>query len=422
MGKYVNLPDLIPFEISTTFSYAPAFWLYTDPGSLDYNQGMPKTIENTELVWVDQPQKLKDAAEELAAEDIIAVDTESNSLYAYQEQVCLLQFSTRKKDILVDSLAIKDLSVLGPIFSSDRILKVFHAAEYDLICLFRDYGFKFNYLFDTMIAARTLGYHAIGLASLLEKFFGIRMNKKYQRANWGQRPLKPDMLQYARLDSHYLIPLQGHLRQELLDSGRWELALEDFRRLTQNIEDTTETTEDDFWKLRGARDLSPEKAAVLKSLYDYRESQAESFDRPPFKVISHQALMEIAQTCPHHREELDLLPSLSRRLAQRHGKGLMRAVQAGRQAGPEYPPQNHRPPDDVLARIDALRDWRKLTGRDLGVPSDVVLPRDVLNRIAWAAPENMQALSAQMRDVPYRFERFGHQILVEVTKNGGMAL
>jgi ribonuclease D len=376
---------------------------------------MPKTIENTELVWVDQPQKLTDVVEELAAEDIIAVDTESNSLYAYQEQVCLLQFSTPKKDILVDSLAIQDLSALGPIFSSDRILKVFHAAEYDLICLFRDYGFKFNYLFDTMIAARTLGYNAIGLASLLEKFFDIRMNKKYQRANWGQRPLKSDMLHYARLDSHYLIPLQRHLRQELLDSGRWELALEDFWRLTQNIEDTTESTEDDFWKIRGARDLSPEQAGVLKSLYHFRESQAEDLDRPPFKVISHQALLEIAQTSPRYREELDLLPSLSRRLARRYGKGLMRAVQAGKQAGPEYPPQNHRPSDAVLGRIDALREWRKLTGRDLGVPSDVVLPRDVLNRIAWAAPEDMASLSAQMKDVPYRFERFGPQILAQVT-------
>jgi len=169
-----------------------------------YNQDMLASLKNTELVWIDQPQKLRDVIHELSAQDILAVDTESNSLYAYQEQVCLIQFSTREKDYLIDSLVMPDLSELAPIFQSNEILKVFHAAEYDLICLFRDYGFRFNYLFDTMIAARTLGYQKIGLGSLLEKFFVIQMNKKYQRANWGKRPLKPDMLEYARLDSHYL--------------------------------------------------------------------------------------------------------------------------------------------------------------------------------------------------------------------------
>lgn len=396
--------NIVPIPIHL-FTFSPNRY------RMRYNQNMLDTLEKTELVWVDQPQKLRDIVPELASQEILAVDTESNSLYAYQEQVCLIQFSTREKDYLVDSLALPDLSSLAPIFSSDNILKVFHAAEYDLICLFRDYGFRFNFLFDTMIAARTLGYQKIGLGSLLEQHFGIRMEKKYQRANWGRRPIKMEMLKYARLDSHYLIPLQDRLRQELEDTGRWELALEDFRRLTQNIEDTTESSEKDFWKLHGARDLSPEKAAVLRSVYEFRESQAEAQDRPPFKVVSHSALVEIAESCPNTRKELTQLPSLSDRLVKRYGKGLMQAIREGKSAPPEFPPHYQRPKNSVLERIDALREWRKLTGRDLGVPSDVVLPRDVINRIAWADPHNMQALETQMQDVPYRFSRFGHEIL-----------
>ena len=196
---------------------------------------MLDSLIHTELVWIDQPQKLRDISKELSAQDILAVDTESNSLYAYQEQVCLIQFSTREKDFLVDTLALPDLSPLEPIFKSERIMKVFHAAEYDLICLHRDYGFKFNFLFDTMIAARTLGYQNIGLGSLLEKYFHIHVEKKYQRANWGRRPLKEDMLEYARLDSHYLIPLAEILQKELRECGRWELAREDFERSTQTL-------------------------------------------------------------------------------------------------------------------------------------------------------------------------------------------
>jgi ribonuclease D len=371
---------------------------------------MPNLLKNTELVWVDQPQKLRQVAQELVAQDILAVDTESNSLYAYQEQVCLIQFSTHDKDYLVDALALPNLSILGEIFSTSRILKVFHAAEYDLICLFRDYGFRFDYLFDTMIAARILGYQKIGLGSLLEKYFGIQMDKKYQRANWGKRPLKPDMLDYARLDSHYLIPLQEHLRAELVEADLWELALEDFRRLPQGIEDTTESSEDDFWKLHGARDLSPEKAAVLKSLYQFRESIAQAQNRPAFKVISHQALVEIAEACPQQYQDLFTLSALHESQAKRYGKGLLGAIREGKQAPPVHPPNHTRPQNAVLERMDALQEWRKHTGQNLGVPSDVILPRDVLTRIAWTAPQDMAALETQMQDVPYRFNRFGERI------------
>lgn len=383
-----------------------------------YNQGMLSSLKNTELVWVDQPQKLLAIAKELAAADILAVDTESNSLYVYQEQVCLIQFSTREKDILIDTLALADLSPLAPIFASEKILKVFHAAEYDLICLFRDYGFQFNFLFDTMIAARTLGYQKIGLGALLENHFDVQMNKKYQRANWGKRPLKPEMLEYARLDSHYLIPLQKLLRKKLEASGRWELALEDFRRLTQGIQDTTSSSEEDFWKLRGARDLSAEQAAILKALYQFREAQAEAQNRPPFKILSNQALVEIAQTCPHHKEELLFLPGLNERVADRYSKKILQAVQVGRAAPPERPPYHKRPENAILDRIDALREWRKVMGEALGVPSDVILPRDVLTRIAWAGPQDRDHLAEEMHDVPYRFQRFGEEILTAI-QNGG---
>jgi ribonuclease D len=368
-------------------------------------------LKRTELVWVDQPQKLRDISKMLSAQDILAVDTESNSLYAYQEQVCLIQFSTREKDLLVDTLALPDLSPLEPIFRSESIMKVFHAAEYDLICLHRDYGFKFNFLFDTMIAARTLGYQKIGLGSLLEKYFQIHVDKKYQRANWGRRPLKPEMLEYARLDSHYLIPMAEILQKELHERGRWELAREDFERLTQNIEDTTESSGDDFWKLHGARDLSPKQAAVLKSVYQYRESQAEKQDRPPFKVLSHQVLVNIAQQLPENLQSLADTSSLNQRLVRRYGKGLIQAIREGEKAPLEFRPRNGRPEEAVLNRINLLREWRKQAGQDMGVPSDVVLPKDVLNRIAWGNPQNKNELKKHMQDVPYRYERFGDEIL-----------
>ena len=163
--------------------------------------------------------ELKHLAHILANHNILAVDTESNSLFAYREQVCLIQFSTPEADYLVDPLTLSDLSPLGPIFADTRIQKVFHAAEYDLLCLKRDFGFNFNNLFDTMLAARILGRKEVGLGSILEEEFDLQVDKRHQRANWGQRPLPGYLLDYARQDTHFLIPVRDMLEGQLKEKA-----------------------------------------------------------------------------------------------------------------------------------------------------------------------------------------------------------
>src|SRR5574340_1821422 len=144
--------------------------------------------------WIDQPAKLGQLVKKLAGQSLAAIDTESNSLFAYREQVCLIQISTSDQDFLVDPIALPDLSPLESFFEDPAIEKIFHAAEYDIMCLKRDFNFEFNHIFDTMQAARILGYPNVGLADMLEVELGVTIEKKYQRANWGQRPLPQAML------------------------------------------------------------------------------------------------------------------------------------------------------------------------------------------------------------------------------------
>jgi len=168
---------------------------------------------------ITQPAALEKLARRLARHSILGVDTESNSLFAYREQVCLIQFSTSDEDALVDPLALDDLSPLADIFASPKIEKIFHAAEYDLICLKRDFGFSFANLFDTMVAARILGWEEIGLGSILKAEFDVQLDKRFQRANWGKRPLAAELINYASRDTHYLIPLRDRLWSDLQRQG-----------------------------------------------------------------------------------------------------------------------------------------------------------------------------------------------------------
>ena len=359
---------------------------------------------------VNRPAALDQLVDTLMRQPVIAVDTESNSLFAYQEQVCLIQFSTETRDYLVDPLAIDNLLPLGQVFANPAVEKIFHAAEYDLICLKRDFGFEFIHLFDTMLASRILGHPSLGLGTILAEQFGVHVDKQFQRANWAKRPLSPAMLQYARMDTHFLIPLRDLLEPQLVESGRIGLAEEDFRRLTRVAAGPHENGAS-CWRISGSQDLSPRQAAILMELCAFRDERARMLNQPPFRVLPNQTLLELAQIMPRKRSELGQVFGLSPKLIDRYGAGLLAAVERGIVGPPAYRPTNPRPSDLVLWRLETLRNWRKLTAREMGVESDVVLPRDILEIIAERGPRNLEELAGIMSGLPWRLEHFGQRIL-----------
>ncbi len=365
----------------------------------------------SEPVWIEQPASLARLAGDLLEEPVIGVDTESNSLFAYQEQVCLVQFSTDLDDYLVDPLALSDLSSLAPVFANPAIEKIFHAGEYDLICMKRDFGFEFYNLFDTMLAARILGWPGLGLGTMLEQEFGVQADKRLQRANWARRPLSPAMLDYARMDTHYLIALRDILKEKLIETGRLALAEEDFRRLTRVAAGTQNNGAGACWRISGSQDLTPRQAAVLMELCAFREERARAIDQPPFRVLPNQTLIELARLMPRKMGELNQVFGLSPKLIDRYGPGLLAAVERGIVGPPAYRPSSQRPSDDVLWRMEALRNWRKYTAREMGVESDVVMPREVLEAVAVKNPRNLDELGELMGDFPWRLDHFGRQIL-----------
>ncbi len=373
---------------------------------------MPKSTIGVQPNLIQDSLHLHEWVDRLLEQPLVAVDTESNSLYAYQERVCLIQFSTPEDDLLIDPLSLPDLRRLNEVFRNPQIRKVFHAAEYDLLCLQRDFGFEFQNLFDTMIAARILGRPQVGLGSLLEAEFGVNLDKRFQRANWGQRPLPPDLLLYAQEDTRYLIPLYQRLEKELVEKGLDALAREDFQRLLAiNGKVKERNGHNDCWHIQGVYDLPQEKIPILQELCEVRDQIARRLDRPLFKVISDQKLIEIALASPTDLDQLKRLGCLSKHQLERHGAALLAAVQRGLRRPPIYPPRNCRPSDAYLARLEALRQWRKTTAQQLGVPSDIVLPRDIMLRLTESPPTTLAELRQAMEDVPYRFEHFGKQIL-----------
>jgi ribonuclease D len=364
--------------------------------------------------WIATPATLRELVGELAAWEHIAVDTESNSLHAFREQVCLLQFSTAKTDYLVDPLALHDLSPLSSFFSNPKIEKIFHAVEYDLICLKRDFNMTICNIFDTMQAARILGYKQVGLDSILTNKLGIILTKKYQKADWGERPLSQEMLNYARLDTHHLLDLRDTLKTELQNRGRWEPAQEEFVRLAQG--NGNSRTELPAWqRVKGAQKFSNRQLTVLQQLCDWREKQAKSMDRPPFKVIDDRRLISITLSLPETKDNLTAI-GLTERQIKLYGNEILQAVRRGHRTSLVSRPHTLRPNQAFLDRLNVLSEWRKNTGQKFGVDSDIILPRHWLHNIAERNPKNLPEIAALMPNSPWRLDQFGEEILKLLAK------
>ncbi len=364
-------------------------------------------------VWIETPTALSKLADALVVEPRLAVDTESNSLHAYREQLCLIQFSTPQTDYLVDPLALKDIASLRPIFANPEVEKVFHAVEYDLICLKRDAGITVANLFDTMQAARILGYERVGLDSVLELKLGIKLDKRYQKADWGERPLSQEMLNYARLDTHHLLALRDCLQTELQTRGRWELAQEEFVRLGRGNENGK--VEIPAWqRVRGTQKFNEKQLAILHELCLWREGQARQLDRPPFKVIDDKRLVAITQTLPETQHDLAAL-GLTPRQMHIYGHEILQAVKHGKGTPTISRPHTLRPNQAFMDRLNVLSEWRKTAGLKMGVESDIILPKNWMHIIAEKNPRNLNALTTLMPQSPWRLENFGKGILKVLT-------
>jgi ribonuclease D len=316
------------------------------------------------MQYLETKSQIDELAAQLNGVALIAADTEAAGYHRYRDTICLLQLSTRENTYVIDTLAVRDLAPLGPIFERADTEVVFHDADYDLRLLGRDFGLAITSLFDTKIAAQFLGEQAFGLGSLVEKFLGITLEKKHQRADWAQRPLPEDMLHYAAEDTRHLPELRDALRAELAARGRLGWAQEEFA-ITQQTRWALTDDSEPFLRTKGARDLKPRELALLRELHAWRERTAEERDVAPFRVVSNEVLIEISRRAPARIEELADIRGLGPGLIDRRGDDLLAAVKAGllvEEANlPRFPRHPRRPPPDAefetrVEKLKAARD------------------------------------------------------------------
>jgi ribonuclease D len=342
---------------------------------------------------IDTDEKLAAFLPQLRAAPWLALDTEADSLHAYPEKVCLIQISIADEDKLVDPLAPLNLDPLFDAFNAHEL--IFHAADYDLRLLRKHHEFIPSAIFDTMVAARLLGERQFGLSALVEKFLGVKLDKGSQKADWAQRPLTERMEIYARNDTHYLKPLADKLKAELTAKNRLAWHQESCARLIDESTQPHVTDLDSVWRVKGSHALGRAALAVLRELWQWREDEAIRANRPPFFILKHETLVDIASAAATNHPVENLL---SPRMSPRRRDSLFAAIKTGLALSHEKHPEIlrqkfHRPSEAEFRRYRELEKIRNAHAHKLEIDPTLIASKATLGDLArdWDrhAPELM---------------------------------
>ena len=330
---------------------------------------------------IDTEEKLAVFLPKLRAATWVAVDTEVDSLHAYPEKVCLIQISTVAGDALVDPLAAINLEPLLDGLSGHAL--IMHGADYDLRLLLKHHEFVPSAIFDTMLAVRLLGDRQFSYSHLVGKYLGVKLEKGPQKANWALRPLTERMEQYARHDTHYLKPLEDRLKPELQLKGRLTWHQESCARLV--AESTRQrAADDDAWRVKGSHLLGRPALAILRELWHWREAEAVRANRPPFFVLSHEALVAIAAAAATQRPVEPLFP---KHMSERRRESLGNAIADGLAVPSENRPHllqriSRRPTDAERKRFLELQKHRDARAQKLDIDPTLIASRATMSDLA----------------------------------------
>lgn len=360
--------------------------------------------------------ELENTANYLNTQKIIGVDLEADSLHHFKEKVCLLQISSDQQNFLIDPLSIQDMSPLKPVFANPAIKKVFHGADYDIRSLHRDFGIEIRNLFDTQLACMFLGIKSTGLDSVLQANFKISLDKRYQRKDWSVRPLPLCMMNYASLDSAYLLPLAAVIEKKLAEKKRLDWVYEECEYLSR-VRFEKSNGVPLFLKFKGAGRLDPESLAVLEALLQFRKENAQKKDRPLFKIFSNRSIMGITYEKPAHLHQLAAKEFLSAKQIQIYGKTIINIITAVLKKPdadwPVYPKKKSSASSPVAPKkVKVLKEWRDRVAAKLSIDPGVLISNNIIHSLVIKKPATLDDLKKIECLKNWRRKEFGKDILL----------
>ena len=381
---------------------------------------------DTPLVMIEDDAALRAVCDELRKQPVIGVDTEADSFHHYKERLCLVQVSDPERDYIIDPLVLDGLDPLKEVLEAPDVAIVLHGGDYDVVSLKRDFGIQIRSIFDTMIAAQFLGLPRIGLADLIGRFFGYKIDKRFQRHDWTRRPLLSEHLDSARGDTHFLLALREVLGHRLNRRGLLEAHSEECTLLEDREWKRKSEPEQEFYRVKGSKGLSPGELRILRALWNFRDQEAQRLDRPAFKVVPDPVLVKLAEAAPRSDGDLHKIVRAKSSMTRRYGAQLLEAVLAGVADESELPSRPKKPRKQgsggansggpsIDRLLGPLRDWRNNIVSEKNLSPVVVASNQLLKEIARAAPSTLEELKGVPGIRQWQVRSYGRQLLQVVS-------
>jgi len=367
---------------------------------------------------VETTADLRVLCEELAHAPYIALDTEFMRDQTYWPKLCLIQIAIPGNAAMIDPLAPDiDLSPFYALLRNSHTVKVFHAARQDVEIFCQQGGVVPTPLFDTQIAAMVCGFgDAASYETLARKIAKVEIDKSARYSDWSHRPLNKRQLEYAQADVTHLCTIYEAMMRMLAKSGRSAWVEEEIAALSDPA--LYRLDPKDSWKRLKPRTTNKRFLAMLASLAEWREREAQARDIPRGRVLKDEALTEIAAHPPENADGLDRVRALPKGFAaSRLGKGLMEAIELGRHAQPPKdiePPPSRRKREPSPAAMDLLKTLLRLKAEEIGVAPRLIANSDDIERLAAHEDEGVAALHG------WRAEVFGHDAIA--LRKGDLAI
>lgn len=331
---------------------------------------------------IDTENELKQFLQQCTHEGkpvVCAVDTEADSLHRYSESLCLVQFSDGDRHVIIDPLAIDDLSPLRDYLKQSTCWM--HGADYDMHMLKTNLGVIPPTVFDTQIGARLLGVRQFGYGDLVLHYMDVQLEKTSQKADWAKRPLTPVMEKYALNDVIYLLPMAEMIVNQLKEAGRYDWFTESCEAARAKSMEKKQDKED-RWRIKGSGKLDPLGLTYLRALWNWRDGEAAAWDRPPFMVTGNKQLLDWVAQLQENKK-----PVLPRHFRSSRVKNFQHAVVEARKVLPEDMPQRirgkrRRKEKEFDQRLDALIAQRNQVAAELDLDGSLIAPRAALEALA----------------------------------------
>jgi ribonuclease D len=369
--------------------------------------------------WVRDGVALAELAAALRDARWVALDSESNSMFAYAERVCLLQLNVDGQLWLVDPLALagpgarpeagpEALAPLAAPLADPRLRVWLHGGEYDVACLKRDFSLTLGNLFDTQQAASFLGFARTGYAAVVEELCGIKLSKDHAQYDWGRRPIDDQALRYALDDVVHLPEIGRELHGRIAAADLHEELEIANRSVAGAAAHESGFDPQRMWRLKGALELRKDRHAILAALYAWRDQKGREADMPPGRLIANEPLVALAAHAPTEHAALRKV-RLRASFVREHGDELLEVVNKALREPPEVPQRARRPrpsPGEA-ARAKALKDWRRREAERRELPMQVIMPARALE---WLAANGCERIEECPEFGPKRVARYGEEL------------